>query len=146
MELNIKKWEYKKVLNEEIKINLPETYFCYHDRNGRVRTLVCPEYSTRKVEQGAEKEELIGYRIIKVSVQDSKIETGYLYVSNIEDLLSKPDIKSVMNNEILAYDIIQYITYHFGSDKISVEYFKEGYNTVLTKLTNEIYQYTSIFK
>jgi hypothetical protein len=25
MELNIKKWEYKKVLNEEFKINLPET-------------------------------------------------------------------------------------------------------------------------
>lgn len=134
MELNIKKWEYKKVLNEEFKINLPETDFCFHDWNGRVRTLVRPEYSTWKVEQGAEKEELIGYRIVKVSVEDSKIETGYLSVSNIEDLLSKPDTKSLMNKEKLTYDIIQYIVYHFGSDKVSFEYFKEGYNTVLTKL------------
>lgn len=142
MELNIKKWEYKKVLNEEFKINLPETEFCFHDWNGRVRTLVRPEYSTWKVEQGADKEELIGYKILKVSVEDTKIEKGYLYISNIEDILSKPDSKGLTGKDKLSYDIVQYITYHFGTDAVKFEYFKEGYNTVLAKLNelvNEVY-------
>ena len=137
MELNIKKWEYKKVLNEEFKINLPETDFCFHDWNGIVRTLVRPEYSTWKVEQGADKEELIGYKIVKVSVEDDKIETSYLYISKIEDLLSKPDSKGMSDKDRLNYDIARYIAYHFGTDKVSFEYFKEGYDTVLTKL-NEL--------
>ena len=134
MELNIKKWEYKKVLNEEFKINLPETEFCFHCWNGRVRTLVRPEYSTWKIEQGADKEDLLGYDIIKVSVEDTKIETGYLSISNIEDLLSKPDSKSLMIKEKISFDIVQYIAYHFGADKIKFEYFKEGYNTVLVEI------------
>ena len=134
MELIVKKWEYKKVLNEEFKVNLPETEFCYHDWNGRVRTLVRPEYTTWKVAQGADNEDLLGYRIIKVSVEDKKIETGYLYTSGIEDLLGKPDSKNLSNKDKLSYDIVQYITYHFGTDRIKFEYFKEGYDIVLGKL------------
>jgi hypothetical protein len=137
MELNIKKWEYKKVMNEEFKINLPETEFCFHDWNGRVRTLVRPQYTTWKVAQGADKEELIGYNIVKVSFEDAKIEKGYLAISGIEDILSKPDSKGLFGNDKLSYDITQYITYHFGIDAVKFEYFKEGYDKVLNKL-NEL--------
>lgn len=134
MELNIRKWEYKKVLNDTFKVNLPETQFCYHCWNGRVRTLVMPEWTSWLKEKG-ENEILLGYKIVKVSVEDEKIETGYLYVSNIEDYLNK-DSKNLTMGEKIVYDVAQYIAYYFGSDSIKYEYFYEGYQKVINKLTD----------
>lgn len=144
MKLSIDKYEYVKTKLADVEIDFPEEVFAFQQDNHRTATLVVPVWSTWKVEQGHEKEEIYSYNIVRVfnSVSDLRIITGHLDINkqNIESMFLE---MLNVNHYSLEQEVLNYICHYFTEDRITPQQFSNMYATTITNI-NEKTQYVGV--
>lgn len=131
MKRKLQKTEIKRVLSEEIEVEIPEKQLYFWHNGERVAYCVTPEWTTWRKEHGSP-EEIWQFRVVKVDPSNKKIEAFYIRVSELAEIFQDRG-----NTKYLR--LVENLLLYPEEDNRTKEEFMKDYEDVLREINSYLY-------